>query len=72
MGSPPTWSASAADRSYQRIVTAIVLLPILFLAAWEGGWYLIPADLAWLAIEILDREPAERPAPSGAVLGRPD
>ena len=42
----------------QRIITALVALPVLFLLAFEGGWWLIPADLAWLAIEILDR-PAE-------------
>jgi hypothetical protein len=23
--------------------------------AWEGGWWLIPADLAWLVIELTDR-----------------
>jgi hypothetical protein len=43
----------------QRIGTALVLLPILFVLAWEGGWWLIPADLAWLAIELIDRRPAE-------------
>ena len=48
----------------QRIITALVALPVLFLLAFEGGWWLIPADLAWLAIEILDRprEPAVRTA----------
>jgi hypothetical protein len=40
----------------QRIITALVALPVLILPlAWWGGWWLIPADLAWLAIEILDR-----------------
>jgi len=24
---------------------------------FEGGWWLIPADLAWLAIEIADHGP---------------
>jgi hypothetical protein len=42
-----------------RIVAAIVLLPVLFLLAWEGGWWLIPADVAWLAIALADRGPAE-------------
>jgi hypothetical protein len=37
-----------------RITAAIVLVPVLFLLAFEGGWYLIPADLAWLAIELID------------------
>ena len=27
-------------------------LPILVLLAFEGGWWLIPADVAWLAIEL--------------------
>jgi hypothetical protein len=44
----------------QRIIAALVAVPVLFLLAFEGGWWLIPADLAWLVIEILDRprEPA--------------
>ena len=47
----------------QRIVTAVVALPVLFLLAFEGGWWLIPADLTWLAVEILDR-PGEPLAPT--------
>ena len=39
----------------QRIGVALVLLPILFLLAFEGGWWLIPADLTWLAIELVSR-----------------
>jgi hypothetical protein len=31
------------------------LLPVLFLLGFVGGWYLIPADLAWLLIEFGDR-----------------
>jgi hypothetical protein len=42
----------------RRIAMALVLLPILFLLVFEGGWYLIPADLAWLAIEVFDRRTA--------------
>ena len=38
-----------------RMTTAVVLLPVLFLLGWEGGWWLIPADLAWLVIEFVDR-----------------
>ena len=30
-------------------------LPVLFLLGFVGGWYLIPADLAWLLIEFGDR-----------------
>jgi hypothetical protein len=43
----------------QQIIAALVALPVLFLLAFEGGWWLIPADLAWLAIGILDR-PTEK------------
>jgi hypothetical protein len=38
------------------------LLPVLFVfGAPLGGWYLIPADLAWLLIEFAERPrvPAE-------------
>jgi hypothetical protein len=38
-----------------RIGFALVLLPFLFIRGWEGGWWLIPADLAWLVIEVADR-----------------
>ena len=41
-----------------RIGAALLLLPILFLLAFDGGWWLIPADLAWLAIELADRRQA--------------
>src|SRR5205814_9963993 len=40
----------------QQIIGAVVLLPILFLLAFEAGWWLIPADLAWLAIAVADRD----------------
>jgi hypothetical protein len=50
------------DRT-QRVALAVGLLPVLVLLAWEGGWWLIPADLAWLVIELADRDKAtdERP-----------
>jgi hypothetical protein len=35
-----------------RIALALAALPVLFLVAWEGGWWLIPADVAWLVIEV--------------------
>jgi hypothetical protein len=35
-----------------RIAVAVAALPLLFLAGWEGGWWLIPADVAWLVIEV--------------------
>ena len=50
-----------------RIVTGLVLLPVLVMLAFEGGWYLIPAVLAWLAIEVVDRGP--RQLPGGAAVG---
>jgi hypothetical protein len=40
----------------QRIAMALVMLPILFVLIWEGGWWLMPADLAWFAIEVADRD----------------
>lgn len=48
-------SRSMTTTPEQRIGIALVLLPILFLLAFEGGWWLIPADLAWLAIELIER-----------------
>jgi len=40
-----------------RVALAIGFLPLLFLLAWEGGWWLIPADVAWLVVEWRDRGP---------------
>ena len=31
------------------------LLPVLLVLGFVGGWYLIPADVAWLLIEYADR-----------------
>jgi hypothetical protein len=46
-----------------RIILAAVALPILFLLAFEGGWWQIPAVVAWLLIEVTDRPAAvERPS----------
>ena len=41
-----------------RIAIAIGLLPVLVLLGWEGGWWLIPADVAWLVVELADGRPA--------------
>jgi hypothetical protein len=49
-----------------RMTTAVVTLPFLFLLGWEGGWWLIPADLAWLVIEFVDRGNAGAPGSSRA------
>jgi hypothetical protein len=27
----------------------------LIATVWEGGWFLVPADLVWLAVEVADR-----------------
>ncbi len=48
----------------QRMTLAVLLLPVLFLLGWEGGWWLIPADLAWLVIEFADRGRAGEPRSS--------
>ena len=33
-----------------RITAAATFLPVLFLLGWEGGWWLIPAELVWLLV----------------------
>jgi hypothetical protein len=39
-----------------RIVAGSVMLTVLLVpGAWYGGWWLIPALLTWLVIEIADR-----------------
>ena len=43
------------DARGPRIVVTIVALPVLFLAGWEGGWWLIPADVAQLALDLRSR-----------------
>jgi hypothetical protein len=37
----------------QKIAAAVLLLPLLFAAGWEGGLWLIPADLTWLVVEVV-------------------
>jgi hypothetical protein len=56
------WGHGVRTTRAWRIAASLVLLPILFLLAFEGGWWLIPADLAWLAIELIDRRGAETTA----------
>ena len=34
---------------------------MLWALAWEGGWWLVPAGLAWLAIELADQTPRQVP-----------
>jgi hypothetical protein len=54
------------------IAIAVGLLPVLLLLAWEGGWWLIPADLAWLTITVADRRdvPHERIKPDETIFDR--
>ena len=37
----------------ERMKLPAFLLPVLFLLGFVGGWYLIPADVAWLLIEFV-------------------
>ncbi|HEX6139482.1 MAG TPA: hypothetical protein VF013_03350, partial [Candidatus Limnocylindria bacterium] len=43
-----------------RIAAALIAIPVLLILAWEGGWWLIPADIAWLAVEVAGR-PGQQP-----------
>ena len=39
----------------ERLVLPTFLLPVLLVLGFLGGWYLIPADVAWLLIEFGDK-----------------
>jgi hypothetical protein len=39
----------------------VILLPVLVVLGIVGGWYLIPADLAWLVIEVHDHRAGGHP-----------
>jgi hypothetical protein len=39
----------------ERMVLPVFLLPVLLVLGFIGGWYLIPADVAWLLIEFAER-----------------
>jgi hypothetical protein len=47
-----TREQSASRR--ERMKLPAFLVPVLFLLGFIGGWYLIPADVAWLLIEFAD------------------
>ncbi len=55
-----------ARRRLQQIVLGLVLVPGLLLLGSAGGWWLLPADVAWVVIQAtddghllrVDREPA--------------
>lgn len=51
------WHLLSADRGV-RAAVAIALLPLLFMLAWWGGWWLIPADFAWLVL-VLQAPPGD-------------
>jgi hypothetical protein len=46
-----------------------LLLPVLFVLGLVGGWYLIPADIAWWLIETRDRRTGA--SPIGQPAGTP-
>jgi hypothetical protein len=52
-----TREQSASRR--ERMKLPAFLLPVLFLFGFVGGWYLIPADVAWLLVELADRRGAD-------------
>jgi len=56
-----TLSRSIVATASQQIGAALLVLPLLFVLGWEGGWWLIPADLTWLALEVRERL-ADRPS----------
>lgn len=72
-----TREQSASRR--ERLKLPAFLLPVLFLLGFLGGWYLIPADVAWLLIEFTDRRgrdgvaraPASFVVPLGTAPGLP-
>lgn len=47
------------------VVRPALLLPALIVLGFVGGWYLIPADLAWFVIELRDRSKMPRQTQSG-------
>ena len=52
-----TREQSASRR--ERMKLPAFLLPVLFVLGFVGGWYLIPADVAWLLVELADRRGAD-------------
>jgi hypothetical protein len=51
----------------ERMKLPAFLLPVLFVSGFPlGGWYLIPADVAWLLIECADRRGRDRVARAAA------
>lgn len=50
----------------QRLTAGLILLPILVVTAFEGGWWLIPADVAWIVVEWRSRSHPRPVGPSAS------
>jgi len=59
-----TFSRSIVATAWQQIIAALLVLPFLVVLGWVRGWWLIPADLTWLALEVRQLH-ADRPATAG-------
>jgi hypothetical protein len=53
------WRIRFGLRSRTSVAVLVIALPILFLAGWEGGWWMIPVAVAQLVIDarVGDRRP---------------
>jgi hypothetical protein len=60
--------ARGKSATVRELARPALLLPVLFVLGLVGGWYLIPADLAWWVIDTRDRRVGRRPTqlPAGA------
>jgi hypothetical protein len=63
------WEFRFQSTRRTRIIAVSAALPILFLAGWEGGWWLIPAALVQLAVEIPRETSRGLPGPRGVGAG---
>ncbi len=52
------WRVRYGLGSRAPVVALVVALPILVLAGWEGGWWMIPAAVAQL---VIDARAGDRP-----------
>ena len=62
--------ARRSSPTIREIARPALVLPVLLVLGIVGGWYLIPADLAWLVIEMRDRSNA-RHTSDGSVSPAP-
>jgi hypothetical protein len=56
-----------AANLHERMVLPVFLLPVLFVLGFVGGWYLIPADVAWLLTELADKRGSNALPPRAAL-----